>query len=108
MKSPGFTLIMPWLAMKDEYISDFEAVKTCPVTDILCQEGQTSPPDYLTESELIELMEKNGIGTDASIPVHIKNIAERNYVHVDTRSRTLVPTRLGIALVHGYRILVHY
>jgi len=65
-------------------------------------ERLTSPPDYLTEAELITLMEKHGIGTDASIPVHINNICERNYVNI-IPGRKLKPTTLGVVLVHGYQ-----
>jgi DNA topoisomerase-3 len=95
---------MPWLAVKDDMkISGFEGLKTVDILDVELVEGKTSPPDYLTESELIGLMEKNGIGTDASIAVHINNIVQRGYVKVDTQRRTMVPTQLGIALVHAYR-----
>ncbi len=47
-------------------------------------------------------MEKHGIGTDASISVHINTICERRYVTIEG-GRTLVPTNLGVAMVHGYQ-----
>lgn len=78
-----------------------------PIHDSRLVECQTSPPDYLTESELITLMEKHGIGTDASIPVHINNICQRNYVNV-VGGRKLAPTTLGIVLVHGYQEVLIY
>nr|XP_023502582.1 DNA topoisomerase 3-beta-1 isoform X3 [Equus caballus] len=51
-----------------------------------------TPMRSATEAEL---------GTDASIPVHINNICQRNYVVVES-GRRLKPTNLGIVLVHGY------
>ena len=72
-----------------------------PCATIRIKEGKTSSPSYLSESELISLMERNGIGTDASIPTHINNIINRNYVSLEP-GRKLVPTKLGTVLVQGY------
>lgn len=66
-------------------------------------EGMTKPPRYLTESELLGLMDKNGIGTDASMATHINTIVDRHYAEIG-EGRRLIPTKLGIALVHGYQI----
>ncbi|XP_017778586.1 PREDICTED: DNA topoisomerase 3-beta-1 isoform X2 [Nicrophorus vespilloides] len=100
---PGYTKIMTWQAFgKNEIVPNFKTNENVAITDCKLTEHQTCPPDYLTESELITLMEKHGIGTDASIPVHINNICQRNYVNV-TGGRKLVPTTLGIVLVHGYQ-----
>jgi len=72
-------------------------------------DGKTTAPGYLTEPELIGLMDANGIGTDATMAEHIAKIKERSYV--DTRPKAgggrntvqeFIPTYLGVALIEGY------
>ncbi|CAB9507569.1 dependent RNA helicase [Seminavis robusta] len=82
---------------------------------------QTRPPPFLQEHELIELMDANRIGTDASMAVHVTNIVNRGYVVLCDETGTLlrpprpprpgqkslprqigrylVPTSLGIGLI---------
>ncbi|KAG5682408.1 hypothetical protein PVAND_011761 [Polypedilum vanderplanki] len=99
----GFTKVMTWQAFgKNELTTPFSKGDRVPIKDVKLIESQTGPPSYLTEADLISLMEKHGIGTDASIPVHINNITQRNYVTVEA-GRRLKPTTLGIVLVHGYQ-----
>jgi DNA topoisomerase III len=50
------------------------------VVEYKLQKWQTAPPEYLSESELIELMKKNKIGTNGTIPDHIKRIQDQRYV----------------------------
>ncbi|KAL8120955.1 hypothetical protein AgCh_017940 [Apium graveolens] len=100
----GFTSLMPWLAISEKSLPRLTNGDKIELSKVELYEGNTAPPDYLSESELISLMEKNGIGTDASIPVHINNISERNYVQVQA-GRRLIPTALGVSLIRGYQCI---
>ena len=55
-------------------------------TEANITEGQTTAPGYLTEPELISLMDANGIGTDATMAEHIAKIKERQYVMTQPRA----------------------
>jgi DNA topoisomerase-3 len=83
-------------------------------TSLTLEEGVTSPPDMLSEKELISLMDKNGIGniffsefsenflgTDATIAQHIETILDRGYA-TKVNGLFFAPTTLGVALVDAY------
>uniref|UniRef100_A0AAY4BQY9 DNA topoisomerase n=1 Tax=Denticeps clupeoides TaxID=299321 RepID=A0AAY4BQY9_9TELE len=70
-------------------------------TAIEMVDGQTSPPQLLTEADLISLMEKHGIGTDATHAEHIETIKSRMYVGL-TADQRFLPGELGMGLVEGY------
>lgn len=55
-------------------------------------DGKTTAPGYLTEPELIALMDANGIGTDATMAEHIAKIKDREYVVTRPRGGGPAPT----------------
>ncbi|OJD19705.1 hypothetical protein AJ78_00328 [Emergomyces pasteurianus Ep9510] len=85
-------------------------------TEAKITDGKTVAPGYLTEPELIGLMDANGIGTDATMADHISKIKDREYVATRPRGgggrgnnavQEFIPTQLGVALVEGYDNVVN-
>ncbi|CCE65458.1 hypothetical protein TPHA_0L01010 [Tetrapisispora phaffii CBS 4417] len=101
----NFLDVYPWA--KWETTKQLPRLEMNQLADIVTAEmrsGSTSPPKPMTESELIMLMDANGIGTDATIAEHIEKIQARNYIRPEKvgKESYLQPTTLGIALVHGF------
>nr|POE88077.1 dna topoisomerase 3 [Quercus suber] len=61
-------------------LPEFKEGETFEPTEANMYDGKTGPPGYLTEPELIGLMDANGIGTDATMAEHIAKVQERQYV----------------------------
>lgn len=74
-------------------LPDFREGEVFEPTEARIHEGKTRPPGYLTEPELIALMDANGIGTDATMAEHIAKIKERKYV--ETRAQARRPAQDG-------------
>ncbi|KAF2172435.1 hypothetical protein M409DRAFT_17668 [Zasmidium cellare ATCC 36951] len=70
-----------------QQLPDFREGEVFVPTEARIHEGKTSPPGYLTEPELIALMDANGIGTDATMAEHILTIKTREYVEARPRAR---------------------
>lgn len=88
-------------------LPDFIQGETFEPTEANMTDGKTTKPTYLTEPELLGLMDANGIGTDATMAEHITKVKDRNYVSTKAREgnaqiQEFIPTYLGVALVEGY------
>ena len=68
-----------------QQLPQFTEGETFEPTQANITDGETTAPGYLTEPELISLMDANGIGTDATMAEHIAKIKERQYVQTQPR-----------------------
>ncbi|KAG7446533.1 prokaryotic type I DNA topoisomerase [Guyanagaster necrorhizus] len=100
----NYLLVFPYDKWVDNNIPDFEKGEEFQPSVCELRDGQTTRPNLLTEADLVALMDKNGIGTDATIAQHIDTIVTRNYVieRYEGATKYLLPSTLGIGLVEGY------
>ena len=98
--------IYPFDNWSNKQVGDYQSSEEIVPDLMQCLSGQTEAPHLLTESDLITLMDKNGIGTDATHAEHIEKIKERTYVGLKN-NRYFIPSMLGLALVFGYTKMNH-
>ena len=77
----------------DKEIHNYEAISEFQPSTLDLRGGETSPPRPLTEADLIALMDKHGIGTDATHAEHIETVKSRNYIGVQDGDK-LVPGKV--------------
>jgi DNA topoisomerase-3 len=96
--------VYPYDKWSDKELPNFEEGETFVPSVCELREGTTSKPSLLTEADLVGIMDKNGIGTDATIAKHIEKIIDREYVipRMEGSVKYLVPSTFGIGLVKGY------
>ncbi|MHA2061861.1 MAG: DNA topoisomerase, partial [Candidatus Sifarchaeia archaeon] len=100
IQDKGFLEIYPFRKIAEKSLPDLKVGDEVNISTKM-KEGKTQPPFLLTEAALIKLMDENGIGTDATIPAHIKTNKDRNYFKISGRGRSIQPTELGTALIRG-------
>ena len=75
------------------------------IKDVNIETWCTGPPGKITEAEIISNMESKGIGTDASISQHIKNVQKRGYITRIGDNTRFHTTQFGSALAKGYDLI---
>jgi len=89
----GFYLIYPYDKPSENILPYLLPGDKLKVLEVRIIEKETKPPPYLSESQLLKLMKKYGIGTDATMQDHIQTNIKRRYFVVE--KKRCIPTALG-------------
>lgn len=75
----------------DKAVGSYAPGEQFAPTKLEMVESATNAPTLLTEADLITLMDRHGIGTDATQADHIETIKQREYVALRDNGRHFVP-----------------
>ncbi len=93
----GFFRVYPYARPKEVKLPRVSTGDVLEVVNVSIVKRRTEPPPYLSEAELLSLMKRFGIGTDATMQEHIHTNILRGYFIV--RNKRCIPTPLGKALI---------
>ncbi|WNY25291.1 DNA topoisomerase [Methanolapillus millepedarum] len=91
-KSSGWLSIYDYETKKDKMLPPMEEGDILFVQKIQNMASKTAPPKKLMESELLTLMDKNGIGTKATAPTHIETNKKRGYFETAGKTISILDT----------------
>ena len=94
----GYLTIYPYEEPSEKVLPRLRVGDELRIARAWIEERETEPPPYLSESELLRLMKKYGIGTDATMQDHIHTNVIRGYFRI--RNRQCIPTPLGKAVIN--------
>lgn len=98
--SEGYLKIAPFL--KPKYDIELEITgNTLPIREIQHNSKETQPPPRYTDTTLLQLMERNHLGTKATRPVIIQLLEKRDLISRVQRSFSL--TELGTFLIENLK-----
>lgn len=105
LREKNFMEVWPYQRVAEATLPSFDLGDDVALVSAKMKEGRTTAPEYLTEAELISAMDKEGIGTDATIATHIGTIQKRKWASTNNPKSQFKPTETGIALVDAYQAL---
>jgi DNA topoisomerase-1 len=94
---PGYTVVYPFERPREAPLPRVKRGERAELLEAKVVEVETRPPPYLSEAELLRLMRRYGIGTDATMQDHIHTNVERRYFEIV--QKRCIPTPLGRAII---------
>ncbi len=95
--SPGWLAFYPYSRQKDTELPALTEGQSVDLLEKYLEGKETQPPSRYGQGTLIELMEKNNLGTKATRHNIIQNLYDRGYIH----GNPVEPTETGVKMAEA-------